>query len=257
MVFKRADSFALAVVLLVTATSAKLLAQTASQSLAPELLLDPVPFTSPGRTHFWHRPHQVKWALVFGCGGGGGGGTSGYPISWGSAGRRSIASTIITGLLTSDDYSIEVGQRGPSGSQGGATRFWDNKVTLNFEGGSAGAKGGSQTGAKGEASPFGAGGDQASTLDSAGGSTETPCAGGGAGGVKGGSGGPGYLVIYPLLDLNQVQQKMHYDFADKIDRLLTPELRKQIVEDAVKEATKQILLTLQRQGVINVLVPKE
>lgn len=65
------------------------------------------------------------------------------------------------------------------------------------------------------------------------------------------------MVIYPLLDLNQVQQKMHYDFADKIDRLLTPELRKQIVEDAVKEATKQILLTLQRQGVINVLVPKE
>jgi hypothetical protein len=223
--------------------------------------IDPVEFTESGRTYIWKRHPGIDWVLLFGCGGGGGGAPgSRFGITSANGGHGGSAqhpSTALAGPLTAPEYSILVGRGGTSGSGGSPTTFHDGKVTFQFDGAPGG---GQQTGPNAAGSPGGnsffgsggAGGPEGSNGEIA---TARCAGGGGAGGpnigktTQGGSGGPGYLVLYTLR-ANQLLRDFRSEIMAEIDKVLTPELRKEITDDAVAKARSQILDELKKQGVI-------
>lgn len=176
----------------------------------PEPSLEPAVFTSSGT---WRRPPEVKWVMLFGCGGGGGGGPSQVVgmhgmTRGGTGGAASRLFTMLAGPLSATAYEVKIGQSKPYAA-GEATMFGVGAPppSYMFPGGNPGRLGDGREAGDGEASAFGKGGKGGTSARPNGEAPQAMCAGGGGAGLewpqppgKAGPGGGGYLVVLPLPD---------------------------------------------------------
>jgi hypothetical protein len=161
-----------------------------------------------GKKEFiWRRPPEVEYVMLSGCGGGGNG-HAGDGIGFIHAGGGE-ASKLLTVLVrvNGDAYKVVLGAGGEN------TVFSGEGVTITFVAGATGISAvltqpfvGEQNidrDSRGGDSPFGIGAEASTIQNGHGRDASVRCAGGGGGLHQGksGSGGPGFLTIYPMPDL--------------------------------------------------------
>jgi hypothetical protein len=198
---------------------------------------------NPGsnREYCWRRPNDVHYVLLSGCGGGAGGDWADHG---GSGGGGAPITTLLVGPLDGDVYTITLGTGGRAGgyapskpgsppgpnfqaaARGQPTVFEGKvpaiktmlpggKVREGGQGQDAGPDGVQGTGGAGGSGgggggSIGPGGRAQATSPSSGSSNGARggfCAGGGGAGFTravGGAGGPGYLRLVPIVDVESV-----------------------------------------------------
>ena len=131
----------------------------------------------------------------------------------GTGGQAGPTKMVLAGPFASDTYTITIGTGGISGAPGGETLFSGAEQTVHFPGGAPSVTQIQQSppypdhldSLTGQDSMYGPGG-LAGPPNTKGGDAKGFCAGGGGGGYPQGgtavfpegSGGPGYLILYPL-----------------------------------------------------------